>query len=319
MGKLTNLRVKIIQILKSNKKRVVFFILICWLIVIVVNQILKNNLNQVPTPFTTYYAHQSVMDDSVTVPEKYQQPIENKIQTYLDYCNNKQYEEAYNMLTNECKKVNYPTLDEFKGYVNAIFGEKSKIFNIQNYSVVGDKYIYNVRILDDILATGTTGGYSYYEEKYTLIPDGKDMKLSIANFVEEQYPNIAVEDEYMIIKISRKVMDYDQEIYTVEVTNKTNNYLVLSDNYQVEEILMDYGPSKRRPTNMALPMFFVNPNSSTKKEIAFSKYYDDSTIEALKLIFNNIRVFKEYDWQTGTTQDNINNAVKIYSLEIGIK
>ena len=319
MGLRTNIRVKAIRYFKGNKKRVIFVAIIVWLIVIIINQILKHQPEKIDDPFTTYYSHVTVMNNDVEVPKKYQQPIENKIQTYLDYCNDKKYEEAYNMITSECKRVNYPTLDEFKGYVNAIFGDEKKIANIQSYSVVGNNYIYNVRILDDILATGTTGGYSYYEEKFTLMPDGNDMKLSIANFIGEESLNIGIEDEYMNIKITSKSIDYDQEIYTVEVTNKTNHYLVLSDNYQVDEILMDYGANTRRPTNMALPMFFVNPNSSTKKEIAFSKYYDDSSIEALKLIFNNIRVFRDYDWETGTTQDNINNAVKIYSLEMGIK
>ena len=319
MGLRTNIKVKAIRYFKGNKKRVIFVAIIVWLVIVIINQILKHQPEKIEAPFTTYKPHISVINNEIEVPEKYQEPIENKINTYLNYCNNKQYEEAYSMITSECRRVNYPTLDEFKGYVNAIFGDEKKIFNIQNYSVVGDKYIYNVRILDDILATGTTGGYSYYEEKYTLMPDGKDMKLSIANFIGEENLNIGIEDDYMNIKITSKSIDYDQEIYTVEVINKTNNYLVLSDNYQVDEILMDYGANTRRPTNMALPMFFVNPNSSTKKEIVFSKYYDDSSIEALKLIFNNVRVFKEYDWQEGTTQNNIDNAVKIYSLEMSIK
>ena len=319
MGSITNIRVKLIRMFRNNKRKVIFVTIIIWLMIIIINQILKNQKPKIGDPFTTYTPHISVINGSDEVPEKYQKPIENKVQTYLDYCNNKQYEEAYSMITTECKNLNYPTLSEFKGYVDAIFGDEKKIFNIQCYSIVGNKYIYNVRILNDILATGTTDGYSYYEEKYTLMPEGNDMKLSIANFIGEEYPNIGVEDEYMNIKITRKCIDYDQEIYTVQVENKTNHYLVLSDNYQTGEIVMDYGAAKRSPTNMALPLFFVNPNSTITKDIVFSKYYDDTTIEALKLYFNDIRVFREYDWETGTTQDNINNAVKIYSLEMGIK
>ena len=45
----------------------------------------------------------------------------------------------------------------FIEYVDSVYTSK-KIYHIQNYSNVGNVYIYDVNILDDIMSTGTTGG-----------------------------------------------------------------------------------------------------------------------------------------------------------------
>ena len=71
------------------------------------------------------------------------------------------------MLSNEFKSKYCNTLDGFKSYVDELFDEK-KIYNIQNYSNVDNVYVYRIRLLEDILATGTTDGYEYKEEKIAI-------------------------------------------------------------------------------------------------------------------------------------------------------
>ena len=312
----TDFRVRTIQFCKRNRKKI-FIILIIWLIIIIINYILKNQPQKLPEPSITYTPHVSVMDKNKEVPEKYQEPIENLIDTYFNYCNNKEYEKAYNLITQECKNKNYPTLEQFKGYVDEVFEGKEKIYNIQSYSIVDNKYIYNVRILDNILKNGTTDGYYYYEEKFILIEENGTMKLSIAEYIGDENPNIKVEDNNMIVEILNKSVDYETETYKIKVTNKTDKYIVISDNKQNNEIRLDLGQSLRTPTNMALAFFYVAPNGSTTQEITFNKYYDDNLV-AKKIIFGAIRIFNNYDWKVGTTQENIDNAVSLYGIEIDL-
>ena len=316
MNNWTDFRIKMIKFFRRNRKKILIG-LIVWLVIVILNNILKNQPEKLPSPSTTYTPHVSVMDNTKEVPEKYQEPIQSLIDTYFNYCNNGNYEAAYNLITKECKEKNYPTIEQFKGYINEVFEGKKKIYNIQNYSIVDNKYIYNVRILDDILATGTTEGYYYYEEKFILIEEDGKIKLSIAEYIGDEQCNIVAEDDNMIIKVTNKSVDYESIIYTVTITNKTNNYIVVSDNTSANEILLDIGVDKRNVSNMNLAYLFVNPNSSTTCDLKFTKFYDENVVPR-KIVFNNIRVLQNYDWKSGTTEENLNNAIKLYGLEINL-
>lgn len=309
-------QIKFMDFWKKHKKKIII-IAIIWLIVILINNILKSKLSEIDKPSTTYTPHVSVMQENEVVPEKYQQPIENIIDTYFNYCNNREYEKAYNLITEDCKRNNYPTLEEFTGYVDFVFEGKNKIYNIQNYSIVGNKYIYSMRILDDILATGTTNGYYYYEEKIVLTEENGEMKLSIAEFISEEQPNIIIEDDYMIVKVLKKVTDYETETYTLQITNKTDNYIVIADSKQNNEIKLNLNGQQRAPKD-DYNEIIIKPNSFTIKEITFTKFYDDYNTSN-SIAFGAVRVLKQYDRSIGTTQENLEQAVKLYSLEVPLR
>jgi len=72
------------------------------------------------------------------------------ISQFIDYCNNGEIEEAYSMLSNNCKKERYDTIDKFKQqYINKVF----KI-NISEYSFVKKGNTYIVTLKQDMLITG---------------------------------------------------------------------------------------------------------------------------------------------------------------------
>ena len=308
------LRLKAMNFYKRNKKKI-FVFLIIWLIIFIINLILKNRPVKLPDPSTTYQPHVSVLDSEKEVPEKYREPIENLIDKYFNYCNSGEYEKAYNLITAECREKNYPTLEQFTSYVNHVFEGKKKIYNIQNYSIVDNKYIYDIRILDDILATGTNEGYYYYDEKIVLIEENGNMKLSIAEYIGEEKMNAVSENDDIIVEVVNKSVDYETETYTVKVTNKTDKYVVIADNTQDNEIVLDLGSQTRRPTNMTYGNIIVKPNSSVTQTLVFDKFYDNG-LKAQKLTFGQIRILNEYNYQTGTTQENMDSAVKLYGLEI---
>lgn len=310
-----NLKAKIVNYSQKNRKKLIIIFLIAWLIIFIINTILKNTPEKLPEPTTTFKPHVTVMDDTKEVPEKYQEPIENLIEKYMNYCNSKEYDKAYEMITKECRDKNYPTIDQFKAYIDHVFEGKKKIYNIQSYSIVDNKYIYQIRILDDILANGTNNGYYYYEEKFVITEDNGELKLSIAEYVEDEQPNILAEDNNMKVEITNVSKDYSTETYTIKVTNKTDKYIVISDNTYANEVLLDLGEDTRRPNNTNIVYFYVLPNSITTQEFTFSKYYD-SSLKAKKILFTNVRILKDYNWQTRTTQENIDNAVELYAFQI---
>lgn len=308
--------VKAINFWKRNKKKILIF-LIAFIIIFVINSILKNRQKVSKTPTTTYSPHKYVMKNNEEVDQKDQVKIEDIVEKYFNYCNTGDLESAYNMITDDCKRNNYPTLESFKGYINEVFEGKNKIYNIQSYNKVGDKYIYNIRILDDILANGTTDGYYYYEEKIVLTKVNGEFKLSIAEFIEDKEPNIIVEDEYIRVKVLKKVVDYSSETYTVQIDNKTDNYVVIYDGTQANEIKMNYSGTERS-IDGEIANIAIRPNSFSLRELKFNNYYDEGK-SASSLTFGAIRILKSYDSSKGTTQDDLDNAVKLYSLEVPVQ
>lgn len=306
-----DLRLKVRNFFKKYKK-ILIIIIIVWAIIIAINYFLKQ-LNENQKPTTTYEPNKAVMDDS-EVPKALQEPINNLIGEFVGYCNDKNYETAYSMIDVDCKEISYPTIDSFKAYVDNIYTTK-KIYNIQNFSNVDNNYIYNVRILDDIIATGTNGnGYLYYEEKFVLKDTDQGLKLSIGGFIEKKDLNISTEDEYLKIEIPYKIVEYDTETYVVKITNRTQNPIVLLDDSISNEIELSLGTQKRNMQNSSDNLIMVNARESKTVKLYFTKFVDDGNIPE-KLIFNAVRVLQSY---SGNEQNTVDNAIDKYSLNIDL-
>ena len=306
-----DLRLKVRNFFKKYKKLLIIIIIV-WAIIIAINYCLKQ-LNENQKPTTTYEPNKAVMDDS-EVPKALQEPINNLIGEFVGYCNDKNYETAYSMIDADCKEISYPTIDSFKAYVDNIYTTK-KIYNIQNFSNVDNNYIYNVRILDDIMATGTNGnGYLYYEEKFVLKDTDQGLKLSIGGFIEKKDLNISTEDEYLKIEIPYKIVEYDTETYVVKITNRTQNPIVLLDDSISNEIELSLGNQRRNMQNSSENLIMVNARETKTVKLYFTKFVDDGNIPE-KLMFNAVRVLQSY---AGNEQNTVDNAIDKYSLNIDL-
>ena len=125
-----DIRLKIRRFIKNNRKKVMI-IVIALAIIIAINYILKN-MQQEEEPKTTYEPNIAVMDSS-EVPQKWQDEIQNKIDTFINYCNDKNYQSAYDMISDDCKVALFPDIQEFQEYVDNRFQVK-RIYSIQNFS-----------------------------------------------------------------------------------------------------------------------------------------------------------------------------------------
>lgn len=294
-------------------KNVIILIIVIWAVIIAVNYLIKY-LNDNKKPSTTYEPNKSVMDDS-TVPSKLQEPINEMISKFVTYCNNKDYESAYSQIDDDCKDALYPSIDEFKKYVDNIYKTK-KVYNIQNFSNIGTNYIYDVRILDDIIATGTNnGGYVYYEEKFVMKNTKSGLKMSIGGFVGKEELKIVSEDEYLKFNIEYKLADYETETYVVTITNRSQYPIILQDNTLTDEIQLNIGTQKRSLQSETDNLIMINPRDTKTFNLKFTKFVDDGN-KATELIFNAVRVLKSYSGDINLRQQETNDAIDKYSLNI---
>lgn len=303
-------RLKIRRFIKKNRKKVIF-VVITVAIIIAINYILKN-MPEEEIPKTTYEPNVAVMDES-EVPKKWHSEIENRIKTFVDYCNNKEYENAYNMISDDCKSALYPVLNDFKVYVDKRFQVK-RIYSIQNFSNISKQYIYDVNFMSDFMATGSTGtNYGYVQEKFVFTEDDNSLKFAIGGFVRTNILDAFVEDENLKIVTKKKNVYYDHETYTVDITNKTDYPIVLGNGTGEDEIAISVNEQLREETNINAVNVVLQPNESRTFTFVFEKYCDDGYAPQA-MYFTDVRVLKSYSGTEETRQQELDNAVRRYSL-----
>lgn len=303
-------RLKIRRFIKKNRKKVIF-VIITVAIIIAINYILKN-MPEEEIPKTTYEPNVAVMDES-EVPKKWHSEIENRIKTFVDYCNNKEYQKAYDMISDDCKDAIYPVIGDFKEYVDKRFQVK-RIYSIQNFSNISKQYIYDVNFMSDFMATGSTGtNYGYVQEKFVFTEDDNSLKFAIGGFVRTNILDAFVEDENLKIVTKKKNVYYDHETYTVDITNKTDYPIVLGDGTGEDEIAISVNEQLREETNINAVNVVLQPNESRTFTFVFEKYCDDGYAPQA-MYFTDVRVLKSYSGTEETRQQELENAVRRYSL-----
>lgn len=311
----TDFRLKVRDFFKRNKSKIII-VLIVWLAIFIINYILKN-YKGIETPKTAYSPHTAVMDNS-KVPDKQQAPIEKLIEEYIKYCNNKEYEKAYNMLSSECKNEIYPNIEEFKKYIDSVFNT-NKIYSIQNYSNVDKTYVYQVNIFEDILATGLTGkdDLQVYSEKFVIKDDNGNLKLSIREYIgtEENYQ--VYEDSYIKVEVQEMAQSYEYQVYKVKLTNRCEHTIVLADKTEKYEIMLELDNENRSIQNIPDRGVYLNPYETKEMEFKFVKFFDENE-DTKSIIFNAVRVLKSYSRLEDKRQEEMDNAVKLYSFKVGL-
>ena len=115
-----NIRLKVRDFWKRHKYKVILGILI-WIIVIIVNDALKSGKVAV-TPSISYAPHESIMDSQTEVSESLAKSVEKWTDSFYEACNNKEYETAYNMLSDSYKR--HHSKEEYRLY----FQRKENIY-----------------------------------------------------------------------------------------------------------------------------------------------------------------------------------------------
>lgn len=316
---LLNFRIKLQNFIKRNKNKI-FIASIVIAVIIGVNIFLGKRRESAP-PTTSYEPHTPIVSGSEVKSKSTKENIETKINEYMNYCNGKDYEAAYNYLTDDCKECRFENnIENFKKYIDYIFDE-NKIYSIQDYSNKDNIYVYQVIISEDIMATGmnTETSDQYYDEKVVITKNGDEYKLAVAGFIEQKSMEKISEDQYMKITVEKKVSYYDKIIYTLKIKNKTNYDIVLERDKEEDCIGVYLGNETREQE--------VNLYDNTEKaigagktktiELTFSKYFDENA-EPESIIFNKVRVLEKYTGVDDLWEEELNNAIDKYSMKISV-
>lgn len=317
----TSFRLKFRHFIRRNKK-LIFIIFMVWLIIFGINQYLKNR-TITPIPTYTYKEHSSVMDSTASTPKSMQQPIEELIDEYVGYCNEGNYQKAFNMLSEDCREYSYDnSVEKFMRHVLVKMPNPKK-YSIQDYSNTnynGKKiYIYEIKYTDDLLATGLTNStYTFTSEKLTFYKDDNgSIQMNSGDYIYHTDIKSISENEYLKIDVLDKIVNYSIETYQIKLTNRSNYTVVVSDGQESNEVVLVLPKETRNRSEIS--DIVLEPQESITMEFTFPKFIDDGDVSQ-SVLFSSIRVMEKYsgteDIDEATIQSEIDNAISKFSMEV---
>lgn len=249
----------------------------------------KNNIGS--SDNTTIDNSDYLINQSKTVKKSDDKAIKNTMEQFVSYCNNNNLEEAYEILTEDCKKRLYPTIEDFEqNYVSKIFDEQ-KSYTMQAWEKEDNKVVYIINYTGDILATGKQG--KTIQEYYTFIKQEDDnYKVNINNYIySETYNNLQTAQNDITVKILSKDVYKEYAIYEFQVFNNTENAILLNGDKSRKKI---YLLDDDEVTYSSLQSDFdknkemvLNSGNNRKFRVKFNKVYNPNVI-VKKLVFDDI-------------------------------
>lgn len=230
------------------------------------------------------------------------------IEQFVEYCNNNKVEDAYSMLSKDCKTVLFPNINLFKSnYVNKIFNQ-SKTAKIER-EIYGNG-IYKVTYLDNILQSG--GKQSKEIIDYIYVTDEDESKfLSLNKFLYIKSLEVNSKSDGINIEIIEKQIFIDYEIYTIKITNNTENDILIADKNDVNNInLTDINDVKYSSyiDELASEMLVLQKNGTKTINIKFNKAFSINR----KLNYMNFNIIMDYKaYMNGRDFKTLKQSVKL--------
>ena len=225
---------------KNNKSKflnlgskLIMVAIVVFIATIIISIFSNNEENTEQRVEDSYNPIQTVIKGSDVSKEQYETD-KNVIDTFLEYCNNGQVEEAYNLLSNDCKKNEYPTLDIFRtSYYKNIFN-KPKQYNLQSWISTSKYTVYKIRYTENILATGNYDKNEIYNDYITLVKKQDKEEISISSFIISEEMNKVTEKDGIEATVVRKNTYLEDEEYEIKIKNNTGKAILL-DNLESSE------------------------------------------------------------------------------------
>ena len=297
---------KIGDFIVRNKYLLLFIfmgIFIFLIMVSAINNLLESSVN---TKDKDYVELKKVENDKLEVEGSYGEKLtvetakNNKevIQKFVSLCNEEKYEDAYNLLTKDCKDELFPTMDDFvNDYVSLVFTEK-RVVGEELYASTSDYDVYKVSFYTDELSKGKIddNSVSDYITVYTKI--GSPL-ISVRSLINKT--NLVASNTYKGITISvdsrMKYLNYEQVRFTVKNDSKNNICLRTGQGNKTIYMTGEGGTLFSAYGNEISINDMVIPQGRTKTfTIRFAhNYVVNDTIEAITFsdIVENYDAYKE--------------------------
>lgn len=259
-----------------------------------------------------YRPTQTIISGSDVSKEQYKEDS-NLVNKFLDFCNNGNVEEAYALISDECKEEKYPTIERFKQlYYNSIFSEKKEC-NLQSW-ISNSKYtIYKVRYTNNMLSTGTYDEKGVYQDYITLKRNDDKEQISIGSFVDSEECNIVTKTDMIEATVVKKKMFLEEEEYEIVIKNNTDKTILL-DPLETDLTIRLIGSNKEYlfdVNELFTSHLKIAPNVRIRLTISFNKSINFSRNSKYIWFLNVIKDYEAYKEQPNEYKDITNIKIKV--------
>jgi len=154
--------------------------------------------------------------------------IENTMKLFVNYCNNGDYESAYNMLTEECKTaLAYHSAKAFKDYYIDLRFPEPQEYVLKRWDSEDNIVVCLITFNGDLMASGGAD-FSENQEYYTFVKQNGEYKINLNNYIygEERKTKYVFDD--IDVKVT-KINAYSRyEEITMEITNNSTKDIAFS-------------------------------------------------------------------------------------------
>lgn len=230
------------------------------------------------------------------------------IEQFVKYCNNNQIEDAYGMISKDCKTVLFPNINIFKNnYIKKIFNQ-NKTVKVEK-EIYGNG-IYKVTYMNNILQSG--GKSDKQRIDYIYITDEDENKvLSLNKFLYIKKIGTESKNKRLNIEVIEKQIFIDYEIYTIKITNNTENEILIANQNDVNNInLTDENDVKYSSyiDELATEILVVQQNGTKTINIKFNKTFNTDR----KIKYMNFNVIMDYNaYKKGQDFETLKYSVQL--------
>lgn len=292
---------RFIRYWNKNRKNILIAILIVVFAIIItkiINHIFSKQLVEGPEKVNTTVGASNLPTQSVitgeVLPYETTNSNTNIIKQFVDLCNSNNYQEAYNLLSSDCKSELFSTLDEFKvNYFDKIF-DTEKTYELELWYSKSGNYTYRILYYENnILSTGKIDTSNNIQDYITITIDNMEnleRKINISGFISKDIINKNTVLSDLEIIVNNKSTFYSYERYNITIKNNTNQTIILSKEANGQDIcLVDENEVEYDSILNEIPLtdLQVDPNSTKTINIKFNNLYGESR-KIEQILFKNI-------------------------------
>lgn len=212
------------------------------------------------------------------------------IEKFMKLCNEGNPEQAYSLISNDCKEVFYKDYTLFfNNYYKKNFSSK-KSYSIQNWI----DNIFKVDIKEDILSTGGTASNNI-QDYISVIKENNEYKLNINSYIRREKINAETKQEDITFRVIKKDSYMKYEKYYLEIKNNGNKDILLDDLTNSTTLyLLDENDVKYPVTNDELTkeQLYIRSGVTMKMSIKFTNAYTQGR-ELKNIVFSKATVIND--------------------------
>lgn len=264
----------------------------------------SNNISTNITENTSLTTNKSALGTGAVSENKLKDDIKI-IDDFLNLCNNKKFEDAYKLLSTDCKNNVFNTYEVFKKtYCDKIFNTY-KTYTSENWS----DNTYKVRITEDPLATGKTSSDMSIQDYMTIVDENNEKKLNINNYIGRNKINAVNTQNNIKIEVLSSDTFTEYEVYNIRVTNNSDKTIYLDDGEKTSTIYIEDSNGLKYNAasgEIIYSTLKIKPGSTIEYAIKYTNTYRASR-KINKLVFANLIL--DYDKYIKNTT-NYNEGIK---------